>query len=224
MVKLGSACCRSPCLAAPTREWRIWSLIWVDLCKSNSWMAAGLAASTRCATGLCVYQHLHVSGRSACFPAYTTPHPLQSAELLPLLHHVCVGTHAPAGWATPTARRALGHTGWVWGTHCALPLCLSSHTAPTHRSYVSGRVHDRLVHSLYEVHWVWGTLPPLSPPPPHNLHRYVSGRVHERLGHPLYEVHWVWGGKTLESKQAAMREAGKFVDPPGRQGLLGGEK
>ena len=42
MVKLGSACCRSPCLAAPTREWRIWSLIWVDLCKFNSWMAAGL--------------------------------------------------------------------------------------------------------------------------------------------------------------------------------------
>ena len=96
--------------------------------------------------------------------------------------------------------------------------------APTHRSYVSGRVHEWLGHSLYEVHWVLGTLPPLSPPPPHNLHRYVSGRVHERLGHPLYEVHWVWGGKTLESKQAAMREAGKFVDPPGRQGLLGGEK
>ncbi|KXZ42494.1 hypothetical protein GPECTOR_141g692 [Gonium pectorale] len=35
-----------------------------------------------------------------------------------------------------------------------------------------------------------------------------------KLSHPLYEVHWVWGGKSLESKRAAMREAGAFHDPP----------
>ena len=32
----------------------------------------------------------------------------------------------------------------------------------------------------------------------------------------------MWGGKTLESKQAAMREAGKFADPPGQLGGGGG--
>ena len=48
--------------------------------------------------------------------------------------------------------------------------------------------------------------------------RFVTGRVHEAVSHPLYEVHWVWGGKTLESKQAAMREAGKFSDEEGTKG------
>ncbi|KAG2486350.1 hypothetical protein HYH03_014931 [Edaphochlamys debaryana] len=47
-------------------------------------------------------------------------------------------------------------------------------------------------------------------------HTYAFGatRLHTVRQHPLYEVHWVWGGRSVESKRAAMREAGAAWDPP----------